>query len=98
MPSVKSGSEGESKHSVVFHPMCGTALSVSWKWSIWHGITPRLCTEGDLAEEAKRTCMPVKTSSSRSGTDERGKCDSVRLSAVCLSNEATICSVVVVVT
>ena len=39
----------------------------------------------------------VKTGSSRSGTDERGKCDNVGLSAVCPSNEATICSVVVAV-
>ena len=39
----------------------------------------------------------VKTGSSRSGTDERGKCDNVGLSAVCPSNEATIHSVVVVV-
>ena len=40
---------------------------------------------------------PVKTSSSRSGTDERGKCDNVGLSAACPSNEATIHSVVVAV-
>ena len=40
----------------------------------------------------------VKTGSSQSGTDERGKCESVGLSAACLSNEAMICSVVVVVT
>ena len=39
----------------------------------------------------------VKTSSSQLGTDERGRCDSIRLSAACLSNEATICSVVVAV-
>ena len=39
----------------------------------------------------------VKTGSSRSGTDERGKCDNIGLSAACPSNEATICSVVVVV-
>ena len=39
----------------------------------------------------------VKTGSSRSGTDERGKCDNVGLSAACPSNEATIRSVVVVV-
>ena len=39
----------------------------------------------------------VKTGSSRSGPDEGGKCDSIRLSAVCSSNEATIRSVVVVV-
>ena len=39
----------------------------------------------------------VKTGSSRLGTDERGKCDSVGLSAECLSNEATIRSVVVAV-
>ena len=39
----------------------------------------------------------VKTGSSRSGTDERGKCDSVGLSAACLNNEATIHSMVVVV-
>ena len=36
----------------------------------------------------------VKTGSSRSGTDERGKCDNVGLSAACPSNEATIRSVV----
>ena len=41
--------------------------------------------------------IPVKTGSSRSGTDERGKCDNVGLSAACPSNEATIRSVVVVV-
>ena len=41
--------------------------------------------------------LGVKTGSSRLGTDERGKCDNVRLSAACLSNEATICSMVVVV-
>ena len=40
---------------------------------------------------------PVKTGSSRLGTDERGKCDNVRLSAACPSNEATIRSVVVAV-
>ena len=39
----------------------------------------------------------VKTGSSQLGTDERGKCDNVRLSAVCPSNEATIRSVVVAV-
>ena len=39
----------------------------------------------------------VKTGSSRLGTDERGKCDNVGLSAACPSNEATICSVVVAV-
>ena len=39
----------------------------------------------------------VKTGSSRSGTDERGKCDNVGLSAACPSNEATIRSVVVAV-
>ena len=49
-----------------------------------------------------RTARPdcwgsVKTGSSRSGTDERGKCDNVGLSAACPSNEATIRSVVVAV-
>ena len=44
---------------------------------------------------AMRVC--VKTGSSRSGTDERGKCDNVGLSAACPSNEATIRSVVVAV-
>ena len=39
----------------------------------------------------------VKTGSSRSGTDERGKCDIIGLSAACPSNEATIRSVVVAV-
>ena len=39
----------------------------------------------------------VKTGSSWLGTDERGKCDSIGLSAACLSNEATICSMVVAV-
>ena len=39
----------------------------------------------------------VKTGSSQSGTDERGKCDSVGLSAACPRNEATICSMVVAV-
>ena len=39
----------------------------------------------------------VKTGSSRLGTDERGKYDSVGLSAACPSNEAMICSMVVVV-
>ena len=43
-------------------------------------------------------CIYVKTGSSRSGTDERGKCESVRLSATCLSNKAMIHSVVVAVT
>ena len=41
--------------------------------------------------------IAVKTGSSRSGTDERGKCDNVGLSAACPSNEATIRSVVVAV-
>ena len=41
--------------------------------------------------------MSVKTGSSRSGTGERGKCDSVGLSAACPSNEATIHSMVVAV-
>ena len=41
--------------------------------------------------------VAVKTGSSRSGTDERGKCDNVGLSAACPSNEATIRSVVVAV-
>ena len=41
--------------------------------------------------------LVVKTGSSRSGTDERGKCDNVGLSAACPSNEATIRSVVVAV-
>ena len=40
----------------------------------------------------------VKTGSSRSGTGERGKCESVGLSAACPSNEATIRTVVVAVT
>ena len=39
----------------------------------------------------------VKTSSSQSGTDKRGKCDNVRLSAAWPSNEAMIHSVVVAV-
>ena len=39
----------------------------------------------------------VKTGSSRLGTDERGRCDSIGLSAACPSNEATICSMVVAV-
>ena len=39
----------------------------------------------------------VKTGSSQSGTDERGKCDNIGLSAACPSNEATIRSVVVAV-
>ena len=39
----------------------------------------------------------VKTSSSQLGTDERGKCDSIGLSAACPSNEAMIHSVVVAV-
>ena len=39
----------------------------------------------------------VKTGSSQLGTDERGRCDSIGLSAACPSNEATICSVVVAV-
>ena len=39
----------------------------------------------------------VKTGSSRSGTDERGKCDNVGLSAACPSNEAMIRSMVVAV-
>ena len=43
------------------------------------------------------TGIGVKTGSSRSGTDERGKCDNVGLSAACPSNEATIHSVVVAV-
>ena len=41
--------------------------------------------------------LSVKTSSSRSGPDEGGKCDSVGLSAVCPSKVATIRSMVVVV-
>ena len=41
--------------------------------------------------------VSVKTGSSQSGTDERGKCDSVGLSAACLSNEAMIRSVMVAV-
>ena len=40
----------------------------------------------------------VKTGSSRSGPDEGGKCDSVRLSAACPSKVAMIRSVVVAVT
>ena len=40
----------------------------------------------------------IKTSSSQLGPDEGGKCDSIRLSAVCPSRLATIHSVVVVVT
>ena len=40
----------------------------------------------------------VKTSSSRLGPDEGGKCDSIRLSAACPSKVATIRSVVVAVT
>ena len=39
----------------------------------------------------------VKIGSSQSETDKKGKCESVRLSAACLSNEATIRSVVVAV-
>ena len=40
---------------------------------------------------------PVKTGPSRLGPHEGGKCDSIGLSAVCPSKEATICSVVVAV-
>ena len=40
---------------------------------------------------------PVKTGSPRSETEERGKCDSVGLSAVCLNKVAMIRSVVVAV-
>ena len=41
----------------------------------------------------------VKTGSdSRLGTDKRGKCNSVGLSAAYPSNEATICSMVVAIT
>ena len=51
-----------------------------------------------LPSEIHFSCtVNVKTGSSRSGTDERGKCDNVGLSAVCPSNEATIRSVVVAV-
>ena len=39
----------------------------------------------------------VKTSSSRAGPDKGGKCNSIRLSAVCPSKVATIHSVVVAV-
>ena len=39
----------------------------------------------------------VKTSSSQSGPDEGGKCDSIGLSVVCPSKVATIHSVVVAV-
>ena len=39
----------------------------------------------------------VKIGSSQSGTDERGKCESIGLSAACPSNEATICSMVAAV-
>ena len=46
---------------------------------------------------AHELLLGVKTGSSRSGTDERGKCDNVRLPAACPSNEATIHSVVVAV-
>ena len=46
---------------------------------------------------APKSELIVKTGSSRSGTDERGKCDNVGLSAACPSNEATIRSVVVAV-
>ena len=41
--------------------------------------------------------VAVKTSSSRSGPEEGGKCESVGLSAACLSKVAMICSVVVAV-
>ena len=41
--------------------------------------------------------QPVKTGSSQSGTDERGKCNNIGLSAACPSNEATIRSMVVAV-
>ena len=59
-------------------------------------------TEGanGLSPMGKGVTVPeggVKTGSSWSGTDERGKCDNIRLSAACLSNEGTICSMVVVV-
>ena len=52
---------------------------------------------GDSIRTISDVCAVVKTGSSRSGTDERGKCDNVGLSAACPSNEATIRSVVVVV-
>ena len=51
----------------------------------------------DSAQLVSLGIVTVKTGSSRSGTDERGKCDNVRLSAACPSNEATIRSVVVAV-
>ena len=59
---------------------------------------PQLVLSRGSDRQARHTSLiNVKTGSSRSGTDERGKCDNVGLSAACPSNEATIHSVVVVV-
>ena len=60
----------------------------------------RECPEADVVvapDKVSAEGVSVKTGSSRSGTDERGKCDSVGLSAACPSNEAMIRSVVVAV-
>ena len=55
-----------------------------------------ISTERSLAVVLRRA-ISVKTGSSRPGTDKRGKCDNVGLSAACPSNGATIRSVVVAV-
>ena len=56
---------------------------------------PVLPHEQMRQQQLEQPC--VKTGSSRLGTDERGKCDNIGLSAACPSNEATIHSVVVAV-
>ena len=53
--------------------------------------------QADVQNQNPEFDATVKTSSSRSGPDEGGKCNSVGLSAVCLNKVATIRSVVVAV-
>ena len=50
-----------------------------------------------VASPSKKLQLNVKTGFFWLGPDEGGKCDSIRLSAVCLSKVATICSMVVAV-
>ena len=72
-------------------------MSLNTVWRVW---TAHHCTAGCLNTWKGCITCPntVKTSSSQSGPDEGGKCDSIGLSAACPSKVAMIHTMVVAVT
>ena len=94
------GSTNEDRHTVSGYVFLIDEGPISWSVKTQEIIALSM-TKAEYvaathaAKEALWLC--VKPSSSRSGTDESGNCENVRLSAACPSNEATIRSVVVAV-